>query len=180
MSWILRKNLTFHLVHTYVMTYKIQLQSWFIMQLLAFSKSVYFTPPHPLRLFIGLYIKGPQVKISWCMSVPERLLTLMKCCIMWHLIMVFTFCQNTHLGVYYAVWKRLIIDCWKVFKQISEINKRDQIIWASTRENLSSGVCEQHRQTSLHIHAVWSMPLLFSFWKVSYVNLLQMKFQLSS
>ena len=30
-------------------------------------------------------------------------------------------------------------------------------------------------QTSLRIRAVWSAPLLFAFWKVSYVNLLQVK-----
>ena len=42
--------------------------------------------------------------------------------------------------------------------------------WASPREKLSSGGCE-------HIRAVQSAPLLFAFWKVSYVNLLQVKFK---
>ena len=34
-------------------------------------------------------------------------------------------------------------------------------------------------QTSLRIRAVWSAPLLFVLWKVSYVNLLQVKFEFS-
>ena len=34
-------------------------------------------------------------------------------------------------------------------------------------------------QTSLHIRAVWSAPLLFAFWKVSYLGLLQAKFLIS-
>ena len=38
-----------------------------------------------------------------------------------------------------------------------------------------SGVCVKHRR----IHAVWSAPLFFAFWKVSNPNLLQTKFQLS-
>ena len=32
-------------------------------------------------------------------------------------------------------------------------------------------------QTSLRIPSVWSAPLLFAYWKVSYLNLLQPKFQ---
>ena len=36
-------------------------------------------------------------------------------------------------------------------------------IWALTRENLSSGVCEQQRLTSLRQCAVWSETLLFAF-----------------
>ena len=35
-------------------------------------------------------------------------------------------------------------------------------------------------QTSLRIGADWSAPLLFAFWKVSYLNLLKAKFQFSS
>ena len=35
-------------------------------------------------------------------------------------------------------------------------------------------------QTSLHIRVVWSAPLLIAHWKVSYLDLLQAKFQLSS
>ena len=35
-------------------------------------------------------------------------------------------------------------------------------------------------QTSLRICAVWSAPLLFAYWKVSYLDLLQTKFQFSS
>ena len=35
-------------------------------------------------------------------------------------------------------------------------------------------------QISLCIRTVWSVPVLFSVWKVSYVNLLQVKFQFSS
>ena len=46
--------------------------------------------------------------------------------------------------------------------------------WASTRETLSSGVYEQQ------IRADWSAPLLFALSKVSYLYLLQAKFQVSS
>ena len=35
-------------------------------------------------------------------------------------------------------------------------------------------------QTSLRIRADWSVHLLFAYWKVSYLNLLQTKFQYSS
>ena len=37
------------------------------------------------------------------------------------------------------------------------------------------GLRTTQAQTSLRIRAVWSAPLLFVFWKVSYVNLLQVK-----
>ena len=37
-----------------------------------------------------------------------------------------------------------------------------------------------NNKTSLRIRAVWSAPLLFAYWKVSYINLLQAKFQFSS
>ena len=35
-------------------------------------------------------------------------------------------------------------------------------------------------QTSLGIHAVYSVPLLLTIWKVSYIDLLPAKFQFSS
>ena len=35
-------------------------------------------------------------------------------------------------------------------------------------------------QTSLRIRAVWSAPLFFAYWKVSYLDLLRPKFQFSS
>ena len=47
--------------------------------------------------------------------------------------------------------------------------------------NLSSGGLRTTlAQTSLCIRAVWSAPLLFAFWKVSYLDLLRAKFQFSS
>ena len=48
--------------------------------------------------------------------------------------------------------------------------------WTLTRDTLSSGVCKQRRCRP----ACASAPLLFPFWKVSYLNLLQAKFQFSS
>ena len=42
------------------------------------------------------------------------------------------------------------------------------------------GLRTTQAQTSLRIRAVWSAPLLFAFWKVLHVNLLQGKFQFSS
>ena len=35
-------------------------------------------------------------------------------------------------------------------------------------------------QTSLRIRTVWSVPLLFAYWKVSFLDLLQAKFHISS
>ena len=51
---------------------------------------------------------------------------------------------------------------------------------ALTLKNLPSGFADNKAQTSLHIHADRSAPLLFTFWKVSYLNLQPVKFQLSS
>ena len=48
-------------------------------------------------------------------------------------------------------------------------------IWASTRENLSSGCCEQQRRRPACAYAQSDQRL----WKVSYPSLLQAKFQLS-
>ena len=54
----------------------------------------------------------------------------------------------------------------------SYLNGEFTHIWALTPENLSSEVCEQHRRA-------WSAPLLFAYWKVSYLDLLRVKFQIS-
>ena len=48
------------------------------------------------------------------------------------------------------------------------------------RKPVFGGLQAIKAQTSLPIRAVWSAPLLFTFWKVSYQNLLQVKFQFSS
>ena len=48
------------------------------------------------------------------------------------------------------------------------------------RKPVFGGLQTTQAQISLRIRAVWSAPLLFAFWKVSYVNLLQGKFQVSS
>ena len=42
------------------------------------------------------------------------------------------------------------------------------------------GLRTTEAQTSLRTHTVWSAPLLFAFWKVPYLSLLQAKFQFSS
>ena len=42
------------------------------------------------------------------------------------------------------------------------------------------GFATTQAQTSLHIRAVWPAPLLFAYWKVTCVYLLQAKFQFSS
>ena len=49
--------------------------------------------------------------------------------------------------------------------------------WALTRENLTSVFANNKGQTSLLISPVWSAPLLFTNWKILYLNLLQEKFQ---
>ena len=55
------------------------------------------------------------------------------------------------------------------------------IIWAATQENLSSGgLRTTQAQISLRMSADWSAPVLSAFWKVSYVTLVQVKFQFSS
>ena len=48
------------------------------------------------------------------------------------------------------------------------------------RKPVFRGLQTTKRQTSLRICAVWSAPLLFAFWKVPYLGLLQAKFQISS
>ena len=47
------------------------------------------------------------------------------------------------------------------------------------RKSVFDGLRITQGQTSLHIRTVWSAPLLFAFWKVSYLGLLQVKFQIS-
>ena len=48
-----------------------------------------------------------------------------------------------------------------------------------TRKPVFGGLQTAKVQTSLRIRAVWSAPLLFAYWKVSYLYLLQAKFQYS-
>ena len=42
-------------------------------------------------------------------------------------------------------------------------------IWASTWDNLSSGLCQQQRRRPhcASVQSIWSAPLLFAYWKVS-------------
>ena len=55
------------------------------------------------------------------------------------------------------------------------------VIWASTRENLSSELYRTTKaQTSLRISANWSALLLFAYQKKSYLDLIWAKFQYSS
>ena len=55
------------------------------------------------------------------------------------------------------------------------------IMWASTRENLSSGVASNKGADQPgHPHSLISAFVFSPFWKVSYPSLLQAKFQLSS
>ena len=49
-------------------------------------------------------------------------------------------------------------------------------MWALTQENLSLSLQTTKVQTSLCICAVWSAPVLFAYWKVSYLHLLQANF----
>ena len=48
------------------------------------------------------------------------------------------------------------------------------------RKPVLGGLRITQAQTSLRIRAVWSEPLLFTYWKVSYQNLLQAKFHYSN
>ena len=48
------------------------------------------------------------------------------------------------------------------------------------RKLVFGGLQTTQAQTSLRIRAVWSAPLLFAYWKVSYLDLLHAKFQFSS
>ena len=52
--------------------------------------------------------------------------------------------------------------------------------WPWREKTCLRGLRTTQAQTSLRISAVWSAPLLFAFWKVLYVNLLQMKYKFSS
>ena len=44
------------------------------------------------------------------------------------------------------------------------------------QENLLKGLQTTKAQTSLHIRADWSAPLLFFYWNVSYLNFPYAKF----
>ena len=54
------------------------------------------------------------------------------------------------------------------------------LIGLDARKPVFGGLQSTQAQTSLHIYVVWSAPLLFAIWKVSYINLLQVKFEFSS
>ena len=54
------------------------------------------------------------------------------------------------------------------------------VMGLDVRKPVFGGLRTTQAQTRLRIRAVWSAPLLFVFWKVSYIYLLHMKFQFSS
>ena len=54
------------------------------------------------------------------------------------------------------------------------------IIGPRRDKTVFGGLRTTQAQTSLRIRAVWSAPLLFAYSKVSYLDLLQAKFQYSS
>ena len=73
-----------------------------------------------------------------------------------------------------GVWDMETPTCGNMFIE-------EAIVRVSTRVNLfSRGLRITNWQTSLHICAVYSAPLLFAYWKVAYLNLLQAIFQFSS
>ena len=53
-------------------------------------------------------------------------------------------------------------------------------IGLDTSKAVYGGLRTTQAQTSLRIRAVWSVPLLFAFWKEPYLSLLQAKFHFSS
>ena len=57
---------------------------------------------------------------------------------------------------------------------------KEFIFWASMQENLSSGVCEQHRRRPACASAQSDQRLCYSFFEKYHINLLQVKFQFSS
>ena len=67
------------------------------------------------------------------------------------------------------------------FNIFSVISQQSVIVWASTRENLSSGFCEQHRRRPACASTQSDQRLCYSlFWKATYLNVLQAKSQFSS
>ena len=54
------------------------------------------------------------------------------------------------------------------------------LLGLNARKPVFGGLQTTLAQTSLRICKVWSVPLLFAFWKVPYVNLQQVKFQYSN
>ena len=64
--------------------------------------------------------------------------------------------------------------------EIISANNKAHYMGRNAREPVFVGLRTTQAQTSLRIHADWSAPLLFVFWKVSYLNLLGAKFQLPS
>ena len=60
------------------------------------------------------------------------------------------------------------------------VNRFHSYMGRDARKPVFMGLRITQAQTSLHIRAVWSAPSLFAFWKISYVNLLPVKFEFSS
>ena len=62
----------------------------------------------------------------------------------------------------------------------TKISCAGSLFGLDARKPVFGGSWTTQAQTNLRIPAVWSAPLLFAFWKVLYVNLLQAKFQFTS
>ena len=67
-----------------------------------------------------------------------------------------------------------------LFTETSIIMSKQHRKGLDVRKPVFGGLGTTQAQTSLRIRAVWSAPLLFAFWKILYVNFLQVKFQFSS
>ena len=65
--------------------------------------------------------------------------------------------------------------CIKQSRQV--LAEQDVYMGLKARKSVFGGLGTTKVQTSLHIQAVCSAPLLFAYWKGSYLNLLQMHFQ---
>ena len=88
-------------------------------------------------------------------------------------------------NVGYATFDTLSIDIPKATKKKSDIKEYVNIFGCAylsldRRKPVFGGLRTTQARTSLRIRAVWTAPLLFTYRKVSYLNLLQFKFQFSS
>ena len=68
----------------------------------------------------------------------------------------------------------------KIWLYIPDLLLTMSYMGLDARKPVFGGLRTTKVQTRLRIRAVWSAPLLFTYWKESYLDLLRTKFQLSS
>ena len=83
-----------------------------------------------------------------------------------------------------AVWFANLLFAANIFKTnficMIRVKIHSPYMGLNAKKSVFGGLRTTKAQNSLRIHADWSAPSLFAFWKLSYLNLLQVEFQFSS